>query len=162
MSKSEEPEKQKQQEQPAHELLSRLFQTILNEAERNPRFAEDMLKSLPEGAMTQLELQKASPQKDQPITPPKKVGIAKAASAKASTFAATPYNPITLYREFGEDLMRVKLQKLTIANLNALIRHFQLRKKLKLKGKTHTKQDLITALITFAAEYDRQRKGAAG
>lgn len=137
-------------EQPAHELLSKLFQTILDEAERNPRFAKEMLKSLPEGAAAQLNNAEKTtrPQK----TPP----------AKKHSFLAKEHNPITLYREFGEDLMRVKLQKLTIANLNSIIRQFQLKKKLKLTGKTQTKQSLITALLTFAAEYDRQRKGAAG
>lgn len=142
---------EKNKDQPAHELLAAMFDTIVEEAKRNDRFAEDLLSTLPKAGalLSQGQKPKAAPKPQRTAKP-------------SDDFAPAAYNPINLYREFGEDLTRVKLQKLTCSNLNSLIRHFKLRQKLKLKGKSQTKQTLITALLTFAAEYDRQRKGAAG
>lgn len=155
-------------ELPAHEILKDLFKTIINEAERNARFAEDMLNALPDGLIAKIEVAEkttephaAEPPADQQTEEKAPKPKAKNTKPGKATFDPAPFNPVILYRDQGEDLMRVKLNKLTIANLNAVIRHFQLKKKLKLTGNSPTKQQLITALIAFAKHFDAQRKGAA-
>ncbi len=62
----------------------------------------------------------------------------------------------------GEDLMRVKLNKVSVTNLKKIGKHYQLKLNTLTKSKSPSKPELITAIITFAKNYDAQRKGAAG
>ena len=161
-AKGDPPDK----ELPAHEILSSLFKTIIDEAERNARFAEDMLKALPDGLIAKIDVaenpaEKPAAEKATAASDETKAPKPTTKKSEKQGFDPRPFNPVILYRKRGEDLMRVDLQKLTIANLNAIIRHFQLKKKLKLPAKAPTKPHLITALIAFAKHYDEQRKGAA-
>lgn len=191
---------------PAHEILSKLFQTIVKEAETNEKFANEMLAVLSNSvremsdektseAKTEIEqateqvieqvigqnskkqtrkrvLPKAEPL-DAQLRARKKPKQRKEnnieedtlSSEKAEnkeTFDIKSHNPIILYRKMGEDLMRVKLNKVSAANLKKIGKHYQLRLTSLTKTKSPTKPDIISAIITFAKNYDAQRKGAAG
>ena len=146
---------------PAHEILAKLFQTIVKEAETNEKFANEMLGTFSE------KLPAKSEESSVEIDGEGKQEVA--ASKKASTKQATKdsfdikaHNPIILYRKMGEDLMRVKLNKVSATNLKKIGKHYQLKLNTLTKSKSPTKPDLITAIITFAKNYDAQRKGAAG
>ncbi|MFP3921500.1 MAG: hypothetical protein ACLFPA_11520 [Dichotomicrobium sp.] len=40
---------------PAHQILARIFEVVLEEARHRPEFAEKLLKALPSGAIAQIE-----------------------------------------------------------------------------------------------------------
>lgn len=150
-------------EVPAHEILEKFFQTIVEEAKTNPAFAEHMLSAFPDNLIAKIE----QPQSTEPKHQPEKTSGLKESpksktSPKAESFDHKAYNPVVLYRQYGEDLMRVRLNKLTAANLKKIDRAFQLKLGKLIDKKSPTKPDLIKALITFAKTYDTQRKGAAG
>lgn len=182
-------------DQPAHEILEKLFQTIVKEAETNEEFANEMLAVLSDslsvdtdGVAVEAKLDQTSEanQKSQkktktlpkaePLdarlrarTKPKQreekveeENLSSEKSANKETFDLKSHNPIILYRNMGEDLMRVKLNKVSAANLKKIGKHYQLRLTSLTKTKSPTKPDIISAIITFAKNYDAQRKGAAG
>ena len=148
-------------DKPAHEILEKLFQTIVKEAETNEKFANEMLEAFSENLANKNE---GANQQEQPASA-KKQTKAKEATPKETTkdsFDIKAHNPIILYRKMGEDLMRVKLNKVSAANLKKISKHYQLKLTHLTKSKSPTKPDLINAIITFAKNYDAQRKGAAG
>ena len=148
-------------DKPAHEILEKLFQTIVKEAETNEKFANEMLEAFSENLAKTNEV--ADRQK-QPASA-KKQTKSKEATPKEATkdsFDIKAHNPIILYRKMGEDLMRVKLNKVSAANLKKIGKHYQLKLNTLTKSKSPTKPDLISGIITFAKNYDAQRKGAAG
>ena len=186
---------------PAHEVLSKLFQTIVKEAETNEKFANEMLAVLSNSvrdmsddqtseAESEIEqatekgtaqakeqkkkrvLPKAEPldaqlrertkpkQRKENNTEEETPSLEKSESKE--TFDLKSHNPIILYRNMGEDLMRVKLNKVSAANLKKIGKHYQLRLTSLTKTKSPTKPDIINAIINFAKNYDAQRKGAAG
>ena len=187
---------------PAHEILSKLFQTIVKEAEINEKFANEMLAVLSSNLREKSgeKTSEAKPEIGQATeqvigqsskTQKKKRGLPKAEpldarirartkpkqrvennteedslkaekEASQETFDLKSHNPIILYRNMGEDLMRVKLNKVSAANLKKIGKHYQLRLTSLTKTKSPTKPDIINAIITFAKNYDAQRKGAAG
>lgn len=187
---------------PAHEILSKLFQTIVKEAETNEKFANELLavlssnlreKSGEKTSEAKPEIEQATEQVigQSSKTQKKKRGLPKAEpldarirartkpkqrvennteedtlkaekEASKETFDLKSHNPIILYRNMGEDLMRVKLNKVSAANLKKIGKHYQLRLISLTKTKSPTKPDIINAIITFAKNYDAQRKGAAG
>ncbi len=154
-------------EVPAHEILEKFFQTIVEEAKTNPAFAKHMLSAFPENLIAKIEQpQSTEPEKQPENQPAKTTGPKENTKAKtgrqADSFDPKAYNPVVLYRNLGEDLMRVRLNKLTAANLKKIDRAFQLKLAKLIDKKSPTKPDLIKALITFAKAYDTQRKGAAG
>lgn len=148
-------------DKPAHEILEKLFQTIVKEAETNEKFANEMLEVFSENLAKTNEV---ANRQEQP-TLAKKQTKEKEATPKEATkdgFDIKAHNPIILYRKMGEDLMRVKLNKVSAANLKKIGKHYQLKLSNLTKSKSPTKPDLISAIITFAKNYDAQRKGAAG
>ena len=191
---------------PAHEVLSKLFQTIVKEAETNEKFTNEMLavlsnsvreksddqtseakteiEQVAEKATEQATEQNSKKQKMQRVLPkaeplearrrernkPKQrkennteeETLSSEKAESKETFDLKSHNPIILYRNMGEDLMRVKLNKVSAANLKKIGKHYQLRLTSLTKTKSPTKPDIINAIITFAKNYDAQRKGAAG
>lgn len=148
-------------DKPAHEILEKLFQTIVKEAETNEKFANEMLEAFSENLANKNE---GANRQEQP-TLAKKQTKEKEATPKETTkdsFDIKAHNPIILYRKMGEDLMRVKLNKVSATNLKKISKHYQLKLTHLTKSKSPTKPDLINAIITFAKNYDAQRKGAAG
>lgn len=182
-------------DQPAHEILEKLFQTIVKEAETNEEFANEMLAVLSDslsvdtdGAEVEAKLDRTSEANQKPQKKTKTLPKAEPLDARLrarnkpeqceekveeeplssenanakETFDLKSHNPIILYRNMGEDLMRVKLNKVSAANLKKIGKHYQLRLTSLTKTKSPTKPDIINAIITFAKNYDAQRKGAAG
>ncbi len=148
--------------EPAHEILAKLFQTIVKEAETNEKFANEMLGAFSEKLPTKSEkisVETDSESKHESVAPKKQPTTKQAAK---DGFDVKAHNPIILYRKMGEDLMRVKLNKVSAANLKKIGKHYQLKLNTLTKSKPPTKHELITAIITFAKNYDAQRKGAAG
>lgn len=135
---------------PAHKILADLFQTIIDEAKRNPSFADEMLNALPDHLKSSIE------PKDQ-----KTKSVAPKQAEKSSSFDLKSHNPLVMYRDLGEDLMRVNLKKLTNSNLKAVTTHYKLKLKPHLNTKSPNKAELVTAIVAFAKHYDVQRKGAA-
>lgn len=143
-------------DKPAHEILEKLFQTIVKEAETNEKFANEMLEAFSENLANKNEV---ADRQEQPALAKKQT---KEKEASKDSFDVKAHNPIILYRKMGEDLMRVKLNKVSAANLKKISKHYQLKLAHLTKSKSPTKPDLINAIITFAKNYDAQRKGAAG
>lgn len=158
-------------EVPAHEILEKLFQTIVKEAESNTKFAEEMLGAFSENLAINADqnttdensVAKNTPSQEgkEEHAPSKKKSVRTKQPSKDS-FDVKAYNPVIMFRKTGEDLMRVKLNKLTATNLKKIAKHFQLKLSTLTKSKSPTKPELITAIITFAKNYDAQRKGAVG
>jgi hypothetical protein len=149
-------------DKPAHEILAKLFQTIVKEAETNEKFANEMLGAFSEKLPAKSEENSVgkTDESKQETAAPKKQPSAKQTSKDG--FDIKAHNPIILYRKMGEDLMRVKLNKVSATNLKKIGKHYQLKLNTLTKSKSPTKAELITAIITFAKNYDAQRKGAAG
>ena len=143
-------------DKPAHEILEKLFQTIVKEAETNEKFANEILEAFSENLANKNEV---ANRQEQPASAKKQT---KEKEASKDSFDIKAHNPIILYRKMGEDLMRVKLNKVSAANLKKISKHYQLKLTHLTKSKSPTKPDLINAIITFAKNYDAQRKGAAG
>lgn len=183
-------------DQPAHEILEKLFQTIVKEAETNEEFANEMLavlsdslaemsdeaaieakldqtseankkpqkktKTLPKAEPLDARLRARTKPKQRVENKTEEETLSSEKSENKETFDLKSHNPIILYRNMGEDLMRVKLNKVSAANLKKIGKHYQLRLTSLTKSKSPTKPDIINAIITFAKNYDAQRKGAAG
>lgn len=148
-------------DKPAHEILAKLFQTIVKEAETNEKFANEMLGAFSEKLSAKSEENSVGIDdkgKDESVATKKTT----AKQTSKDSFDIKAHNPIILYRKMGEDLMRVKLNKVSAANLKKIGKHYQLKLNTLTKSKSPSKPDLITAIITFAKNYDAQRKGAAG
>lgn len=180
---------------PAHEILAKLFQIIVKEAETNEKFANEMLAVVSDslsvdagGTSVEAKLDQTSEANQKPSKKTKTLPKAEPLDARLrehkkpkqneekvqeenhsldkanakETFDLKAHNPIILYRNMGEDLMRVKLNKVSAANLKKIGKYYQLRLTSLTKTKSPTKPDIINAIITFAKNYDAQRKGAAG
>lgn len=164
-------------EVPAHEILAKFFQTIVEEAKTNPRFAEHMLEAFPETLVAKIDHVAKNDVTNTEITPEQTTKADAQATAKipatlkpAQTqpvknpdkFDLKAHNPIIMFRQTGEDLMRVKLNKQTVTNLKKIAKHYQLNLGPVSKKKSPTKSDLTNAILSWAKNYDAQRKGAAG
>lgn len=161
-------------EVPAHEILAKFFQTIVEEAKTNPRFAEHMLEAFPETLVAKIDIAAKNDTTNPEITPaetpeqtttkiPAELKPAKTQPVKtADKFDLKAHNPIIMFRQTGEDLMRVKLNKQTVTNLKKIAKHYQLNLGPVSKKKSPTKSDLTNAILSWAKNYDAQRKGAAG
>jgi hypothetical protein len=185
-------------DQPAHEILAKLFQTIVKEAETNEKFANEMLavlsdslseisdestneakpkieqaseknknsqkktKTLPKAEPLDARIRARTKPKQREENKAEKETLNSESENAKEIFDLKSHNPIILYRNMGEDLMRVKLNKVSATNLKKIGKHYQLRLTSLTKTKSPTKPDIINAIITFAKNYDAQRKGAAG
>jgi hypothetical protein len=119
-------------------LIRRLLAVLADEVDRNPRLARKIAAALPQS-------------------------IARAAPAARPRGAFNPldYHPVKILREHGEDMLRGKLLRL---NNREKLRSVAKAANLTLGPQVYraraTVADVVEAIVTAAAGYDRQRKAA--
>jgi len=127
---------------PAHELLARLFEVIVEEAKKRPEFADALLGVFPEAIIAKIE----------------KPG----ARGKAPAFDATSLHAVNILRQHGEQTLRGRLSQVTTKkDLIAIAKYSGVQLPKSATSKGATLDDVIEGIILGAKHYDSQRKAAA-
>jgi hypothetical protein len=126
---------------PAHEILARLFATVVEEAKKRPEFAASLLSAFPEAIVARIE---------------------KEPGKKKSGFDPSSIHAVNVLRQHGEETLRGRLQQIgTIKDLKAVASHSGIELPSSATRKGAKKADMIEGIIVGAKHYDSQRKAAA-
>lgn len=115
---------------PAHLILKALFDQIVSEAENNPRYAERLIKALPEGIVAEIS---RKPRKlSQPL------------------FELASVNPVIVLRDEGEIALRSLLDSLTKAQILGAAKNHHIMLSNKAYRRDATKTAIVDALVDAA------------
>lgn len=128
---------------PAHEILRRLFDVILREAESNDAFARRMLASVQgEIALACADKPKATPAR--------------------RAFDASAFHAINILRLHGENVLRGKLEQVrAVEDLRAVARESGLLLCGAAARSKASRNEVIDGIIAAAKHYDAQRTTAS-
>ena len=136
---AERPGAREPKEMPAHQIVEALFHVIVEEAERNERFAKRLMSVYPEVIVARTSRPKKS----------------------APGFDVAEFHAVNILRNHGEAMLRGRLSSL---RTKADLKHVAKRSGLKLTGKALKKSasliDIIDGIVEAAQHYVAQR-GAA-
>jgi len=126
---------------PAREMLRRLFDAILGEAERNEAFARKLLEALQGEVAGKLEKPRPTPRK---------------------TFDPAALHAINILRMHGANVLRGKLEQVKgLDDLRAVARVSGLVLTGEAARPKASRAQLIEGIIAAAAHYDAQRSEAS-
>jgi hypothetical protein len=126
---------------PAHEVLLRIFNVMVREAQKNPALAKELIEAIGEG----------------PASGPETI-----ASETRKPFDASEFHAVNILRLHGESALRGKLEQVkavedlrSVATASGLVLTGSARKA------RPSRADLISGIIAAAKHYDAQRSAAS-
>ncbi len=128
-------------EQPAHEILKRVFDVVVKEAKNNPIFADKMLQALPPEMVVKAKA-KGRPKKEQ-------------------LFDVSKYHAVNILRRYDVGVLEGRLYDLTKDNLKTVAKYSGLRLTGPAGRKSATKAMIVKGIVDAAKHYIEQRKSAA-
>ena len=125
---------------PAHEILRRLFDVIVHEAEKNPALARKLIEAIPEAFTADVE---------------------KPKSAVGKQFDASAFHAVNILRLHGESALRGSLEQIkAVEDLKSVARVSGLVLSGNACKARPSRVDLISGIIAAAKHYDAQRSAA--
>jgi hypothetical protein len=125
---------------PIHEMLRRLFDVVVREAERNPILAQ----KLAEAVGNCVDAQPRSPKR-----------------ASQQSFDAMQFHAVNILRMHGEAVLRGRLEQVRAVNdLKAVARASGLVLTGNASGARPSRTELILGIVEAAKHYDAQRSAA--
>ena len=119
---------------PAHEILERLFQIVVDEAKKRPDFAEALVKALPNAVVARIEK--------------------PTATKAAPKFDPTSIPATTVLRQHGEATLRARLAEIrTKKDLMAVAKASGVQLSDKARAKGASVADIVDGIVAGAKHY---------